>query len=170
MVLPEGWSHEERWFNAAVAAPQTSGNRVSWQLTALAAVKDEPRRPPYRAVAGRMAINFIPPQTQLAGKSHRSWDDVARWYGTLTAERRAVSAEVQAKAAALTAGKQTTLEKIAALAAFAQRDIRYVAIEIGVGALQPHPAASILTSRFGDCKDKVTLLAAMLKAIPRSFS
>jgi Domain of Unknown Function with PDB structure (DUF3857)/Transglutaminase-like superfamily len=165
VVLPEGWSHEERWFNAAVAAPQTSGNRVTWQLTGLAAVKEEPRRPPYRAVAGRMAINFIPPQTQLAGKSHRSWDDVARWYGTLTAERRAPSAEVQAKAAALTAGKQTTLEKIAALAAFAQRDIRYVAIEIGVGALQPHPATSILTSRFGDCKDKVTLLAAMLKSI-----
>ena len=165
VVLPDGWSHEERWFNAAAGAPQTSGNRTSWQLTGVAAVKDEPRRPPERAVAGRMAINFIPPQTQLAGKSHRSWDDVARWYAALAADRRVPTAEVQAKANALTAGKQTTMEKIAALAAFAQRDVRYVAIEIGVGAFQPHSAPSILSSRYGDCKDKVTLLAAMLKAI-----
>ena len=165
LVLPEGWTHEERWFNAAPVAPQTSGNRASWQLTGIAAVKDEPRRPPYRAVAGRMAINFIPPQTQLAGKSHRSWDDVGRWYAALAADRRVPTAEVQAKASALVAGKQTAIEKVAALAAFAQRDIRYVAIEIGVGAIQPHPAPAILSSRFGDCKDKVTLLAAMLKAI-----
>lgn len=165
LVLPGGWTHDERWFNAAPAAPQTDGNRTSWQLSGIAAVKDEPRRPPYRAVAGRMAINLIPPQAQLSGKSHRSWDDVARWYAALAADRRVPSAEVQAKANALVAGKQTAMEKIAALAAFAQRDIRYVAIEIGVGAIQPHAAPAILTSRFGDCKDKVTLLAAMLKAI-----
>jgi len=165
VVLPAGWTHEERWFNAAPAEPRTSGNGATWQLTGLAAVKDEPRRPPYRAVAGRMAINFIPPQAQLSGKSHRSWDDVAKWYAALAAERRAPSAEIQAKATALVAGKQSAMEKIAALAAFAQRDIRYVAIEIGVGAIQPHPAPAILASRFGDCKDKVTLLAAMLKAI-----
>ena len=165
IVLPNGWSHEERWFNAAAVEPQTSGNHVAWQLSGLAAVKDEPRRPPRRAVAGRMAINFIPPQTQLSGKSHRSWDDVARWYAALTADRRAASPEIQAKASALVNGKQTAIERIAALAAFAQRDVRYVAIEIGVGAFQPHPAASIFTSRFGDCKDKATLLSAMLKTI-----
>ncbi|HEV2722011.1 MAG TPA: DUF3857 and transglutaminase domain-containing protein [Thermoanaerobaculia bacterium] len=165
VVLPATWTHEERWFNAAPAAPQTNGNGATWQLTGIAAVKDEPRRPPYRAVAGRMAINFIPPQAQLSGKSHRSWDDVGRWYAALTSDRRMPSPEIQAKANALVTGKKTTLEKIAALAAFAQREVRYVAIEIGVGALQPHPAPSILTSRFGDCKDKVTLLAAMLKSI-----
>lgn len=165
VVLPEGWSHEERWFNAVATAPQTSGNRTTWQMTGIPAVKDEPRRPPYRAVAGRMAINFVPSQADLAGKSHRSWDDIARWYGALTADRRVITPELQAKANALTAGKQTAWEKIAALASFAQRDVRYVAIEIGVGAFQPHPAGSILTSRFGDCKDKVTLLSSMLKAI-----
>ena len=57
----------------------------------------------------------------------------------------------------------TLFDKIKALAVFAQRDIRYVAIEIGIGGYQPHPAREVFTNRYGDCKDKVTLLGAMLR-------
>ena len=46
-----------------------------------------------------------------------------------------------------------------------QRDIRYVAIEIGIGGYQPHPAADVFHFRYGDCKDKVTLLGSMLQVI-----
>jgi hypothetical protein len=52
-----------------------------------------------------------------------------------------------------------------ALAGFVQRDIRYVAIELGIGGYQPHPAVDVFTHRYGDCKDKVTLMASMLKEI-----
>ena len=52
-----------------------------------------------------------------------------------------------------------------ALAGFVQRDIRYVAIELGIGGYQPHPATDVFTHRYGDCKDKVTLMASMLKEI-----
>ena len=55
--------------------------------------------------------------------------------------------------------------RLRAPAAFAQRDIRYVAIEIGIGAYQPHAARDVLLNRYGDCKDKVTLLAAMLQEV-----
>src|SRR5437899_895658 len=43
--------------------------------------------------------------------------------------------------------------KIRALAAFVQKDIRYVAIEIGIGGYQPHSAQDIFANRYGDCKD-----------------
>ena len=46
-----------------------------------------------------------------------------------------------------------------------QREIRYVGIEIGIGGLQPHPAADVFKYRYGDCKDKATLLIAMLNAV-----
>jgi hypothetical protein len=52
-----------------------------------------------------------------------------------------------------------------ALARFVQRDVRYVAIELGIGGYQPHPAVDVFTHRYGDCKDKVTLMASMLKEI-----
>jgi hypothetical protein len=52
-----------------------------------------------------------------------------------------------------------------ALAGFVQSDIRYVAIELGIGGLQPHSAPNVFAHRYGDCKDKVTLLSTMLKEI-----
>ena len=55
-----------------------------------------------------------------------------------------------------------------ALASFVQKDIRYVAIELGIGGVQPHPAAEVFAHRYGDCKDKVT--SAVLDAQGRSAS
>ncbi len=37
-----------------------------------------------------------------------------------------------------------------------------MAIEIGVGGYQPHPAADVFKNKYGDCKDKATLLITML--------
>jgi hypothetical protein len=49
-----------------------------------------------------------------------------------------------------------------AVANFVQHDIRYVAIELGIGGFQPHPAMETFEHRYGDCKDKATLLSSML--------
>ena len=46
-----------------------------------------------------------------------------------------------------------------------QRNIRYVGIEIGIGGLQPHTADDVFRNRYGDCKDKATLLRAMLENV-----
>ena len=58
-----------------------------------------------------------------------------------------------------------TLDQIKALTDFMQRQIRYVAIEIGIGGVQPHPAATVFQYKYGDCKDKATLLSSMLHEI-----
>ena len=52
-----------------------------------------------------------------------------------------------------------------ALSEFMQKDIRYVEIALGIGGVQPHPARDVFSNRYGDCKDKVTLLSAMLKEV-----
>jgi hypothetical protein len=52
-----------------------------------------------------------------------------------------------------------------AIADFMQRDIRYVAISLGIGGVQPHPATEIFNHRYGDCKDKATLMSSMLHEI-----
>ena len=43
-------------------------------------------------------------------------------------------------------------------------NIRYIGVAFGIGRYQPHTAAEILANQYGDCKDKHTLLAAMLAA------
>jgi hypothetical protein len=39
-----------------------------------------------------------------------------------------------------------------------------VAIFLGNGGYEPHDAATVLENRYGDCKDHVALLEALLKA------
>jgi hypothetical protein len=165
LTLPEGWSHDEHWARATAKAPQVVAGQTVWELTDISPVKEAPHRPPFASIAGRMSVNFSPPQEQHAGKNHRTWSDVGKWYASLVGTRRDPTPAIKAKAAQLTEGKTTTLAKIAALAAFAQRDVRYVAIEIGIGGIQPHPADDVLSNRYGDCKDKATLLSALLRSI-----
>src|SRR4029077_3447805 len=52
-----------------------------------------------------------------------------------------------------------------ALFAFASTKIRYVAVDPGIGALEPHAAEEVLKNGFGDCKDKHILLTALLSAV-----
>jgi hypothetical protein len=160
LVLPAGWTHDEKWFNAPSITPQTSANQFVWELKDVPAVGPEIGRPSLAAVAGRMAINF-----SRSTQQPRTWSDFGRWYAELAGGRRTSTPALQAKVRELTNGKTTMLEKITSLASFAQHDIRYVAIEIGIGGYQPHPAEQIFSNRYGDCKDKVTALSAMLSEI-----
>jgi transglutaminase-like putative cysteine protease len=43
-----------------------------------------------------------------------------------------------------------------------KKNIRYVAIYLSVGRVVPHDAATVLQNKFGDCKDKATLMSALL--------
>lgn len=44
------------------------------------------------------------------------------------------------------------------------KNIRYVAVYIGNGGIEPHSAESILKNGYGDCKDHVVILEALLAA------
>lgn len=160
LTLPAGWTHSERWYNGAAPTPVSGPVTTIWEVTNVAAVKEEVSMPPWRSVVGRMAVNFLPPSA--SGSGQQSWDDVGRWYWQLAGPRRTPTPRLQARTRELTAGKSEMLDRLRALAAFAQHDVRYVAIEIGVGGYQPHTADEIFANRYGDCKDKVTVLGTML--------
>ncbi|MHA4806475.1 DUF3857 domain-containing protein [Flavitalea flava] len=46
---------------------------------------------------------------------------------------------------------------------FVQNEVRYLGLEIGPNTHQPHTPAQVFTQRYGDCKDKAFLLAAILQ-------
>jgi hypothetical protein len=108
-----------------------------------------------------MIVSLFPPGG--VKKGFQSWSEMGKWYSTLTNGRRDPSPEIKQKVTALTASAATPLAKMQSLAAFVQSDIRYVAILLGIGGVQPHPATDIFANRYGDCKDKATLLSSMLK-------
>ena len=165
LQLPAGWEYKASWLNHTEVAPAQSGNNQwQWTVSSVPAIKNESDMPPQRGIQGQMIVSFVP-SGGAQGKTFASWRDMGLWYVDLTRGRRDASPEIRQKVVALTASSPALLAKMQALARFVQRDVRYVAIELGIGGYQPHPAIDVFTHRYGDCKDKATLMASMLKEI-----
>jgi transglutaminase-like putative cysteine protease len=64
----------------------------------------------------------------------------------------------------ITAGLADPRAKAIALAEWVRHNIRYVGVYVGTGGVVPHPAATVLRTRYGDCKDHAMLLHALLSA------
>jgi Flp pilus assembly protein TadD len=94
----------------------------------------------------------------------QSWDQVAQWYAKLENGRVDPTPEIRAKTLELIQGQVDELDKIEALYEYVSKNIRYVSLSFGLGRYQPHSAAEVFANQYGDCKDKHTLLAAMLAA------
>src|SRR5229473_8029492 len=106
--------------------------------------------------------NEIGPDVQIT--TFADWKQLAQWYARLQSERMVVDESVRNKAAELTKGADTPTEKARRLYDFVARNVRYVSLSFGIGRYQPHAASDVLQSGYGDCKDKHTLLSAMLRA------
>jgi len=102
------------------------------------------------------------PDVQIS--TFKDWQAIARWYAKLQGERVVVDDAVRRKAADLTKGATTQQEKARRLYDYVARNIRYVSLSFGVGRYQPHAAPEVLAGSYGDCKDKHTLLSALLRA------
>jgi hypothetical protein len=164
LQLPPGWEYKATWLNYPEAKAAQTGNQSQWVVSEVKALRPEDEMPPWAGVAGQLIVSFFPPGGAV-NRGFQNWQQMGVWYQGLINGRQEASPEIKQKVAALTASAGTPLEKMKALAQFAQRDIRYVAIELGIGGWQPHPAAEVFTHRYGDCKDKVTLMAAMLHEV-----
>ena len=92
-----------------------------------------------------------------------SWQAMATAYSQIV-DQHAVAATVQPIVDKLIAGKNTPAEKETAILDYLDREIRYTGIEFDEAALIPHELTEILTHKYGDCKDKATLLVTMLRA------
>jgi len=93
----------------------------------------------------------------------QSWQQIATEYSRIV--DAAIDPEAARKLATeITAGKKSRDEKIAALMDYLGREIRYTGIEFGDAALVPHTQSEVIAHKYGDCKDKATLLVALLRA------
>jgi tetratricopeptide (TPR) repeat protein/transglutaminase-like putative cysteine protease len=103
------------------------------------------------------------PDVQLT--TYKNWNEVAAWYAALAKGRNQPTPEIRAKAAELTAGRSTDLDKMQALYNYVAKNIRYVSLSFGLGRYQPHTAAEVFKNQYGDCKDKDVLLSALLQSV-----
>jgi hypothetical protein len=165
LQLPADWEFKASWVNHSEVKPTEAGKNLwQWEVTNVGAIRHEPAMPPVEGVAGQMVVTLFPAGGK-APTGFAAWDDLGKWVNALLAGRVEASPELKQQVASLTAGKNTQLAKMQAIARFVQHDIRYVAIELGIGGWQPHPAPEVFAHRYGDCKDKATLTRSMLREI-----
>jgi hypothetical protein len=166
LVLPSSFTYSTTWaHHPKVDAIDLENQRYRWEMNNEPAIDIErvPMSPSAVSLAGRMSIHYAGPT--LTFPEDGTWQGIGEWYTALSKDRLAATPDIAAKSAELTAGKTDFYDKAEAIGDFVQQQIRYVAIEIGIGGNQPHPAEDIFRGRYGDCKDKSTLLSAMLSTV-----
>lgn len=161
--LASGWRFKSEWMNHKEEKPTEENGALQWQITDIPRIENEPRRPPDRGLQGGVVFTFF--NDKMPARSYRNWSDIGSWYAQLSSNARDANSALVQKVQELAPANLPLIQRIKALAGFAQHDVRYVAIEIGVGGYKPHSAADIFTHRYGDCKDKATVLSAMLAQI-----
>jgi hypothetical protein len=163
--LPAGWKNYTAWLrHEAVNGTELSPNHWHWELEDVPAIdlSEVPMAPSEEALAGRMVIHYS--AADLPTGDQR-WAEIGNWYDALASPRTEAPLEINAKAKEIAGPSADFKSKIQNVAGFMQREIRYVGIEVGIGGLQPHSAVDVFKYRYGDCKDKATLLISMLSAV-----
>jgi hypothetical protein len=173
LVLPPDWHYSvaarnavaERKDDPGVATSQPAPGHYRWQIDRVSGVdlEDVPMTPEFESMAGRLVVRYSR-DPQPTGDD-ALWTAIGDWYTTLASPSAQATPDLSAKAKELVAGQTDFTAKIQSIASYMQRNIRYVGIEIGIGGLQPHTADAVFRNRYGDCKDKATLLRAMLESV-----
>lgn len=166
LELPAGFTYSTVWaHHASVKEADLESRRWRWEINETPAIDLEHvlHRPPELALAGRMTIHYSSVAKPADIKD--GWKDIGEWYDGLSRARLAPTPELSAKASELAAGKADFYDKTEVIAEFVQKQVRYFVIEMGIGGYQPHFAGDIYRNRYGDCKDKATVLSSMLSTV-----
>jgi len=115
---------------------------------------------------GYRPVGLPPEETHypyVAFTTGRSWQEVARAYHGIV--DRQVEASDLGNVDVPGEELPSQWEQIAARVAWMQSAVRYTGINLGEAAIVPRPPAQTLARRYGDCKDKATLLVAALREL-----
>ena len=163
--LPPGGHYADAWRGFPPVKPvEVAPDHIRWEIKDMPALDLENLRstPVWGALAARMAVKWG--DLAVKGKDDQ-WRAIGQWFTTLENHRPDPTPEITAKAQELTAAAPGFYAKIVPIADYIQKNIRYFVVERGIGGFQAHNASDIFRNRYGDCKDKSTLVISMLQAI-----
>lgn len=167
ITLPEGWTAQTHTFNRESIPPEVKGRSQTWALRQLSATTSEPLGPPHRARLPWLALDFLPPpEAKNIRVSLPSWSAVSAYFSSHYETASTPDSALKAKASALVKDATSTWERIERLCRYAQT-VNYISINLNgatAGGMIPRGASRVLQCNYGDCKDKTTLLRALLRA------
>ena len=111
--------------------------------------------------------NMMPGLAEVSPYIHistfKDWKNVGDWYWGLIQDQFTLDNESKKVVAELIAGKGNTLDKVRAIHNWVVQNTRYIGLEFGIHGHKPYKAYEVFSRKYGDCKDKATLLISMLK-------
>ncbi|MGH9487643.1 MAG: DUF3857 domain-containing protein [Terriglobales bacterium] len=122
-----------------------------WSARSLAAQIGEPNSTP-----------DIERQPYVEVSAFRTWDQFGAWYRHLIRNTFVMNAQMAQTVDQLIQGKTTEAAKVDAIYRWVIQNTHYVALEFGIHGYRPYPVTQVFQRRYGDCKDKASLLIAML--------
>ncbi|WP_406706531.1 DUF3857 domain-containing transglutaminase family protein [Sodalis sp.] len=100
----------------------------------------------------------------IMASTYSEWPQLAKSYQLKASAAAKVTPDIQAMADKITANISDRRKRAEAIYRWVAQNIRYVAVYLGNGGLEPNSAQSILDNHYGDCKDHVVILEALLAA------
>lgn len=162
--VPAGWTVRHDWRRGETHEPRVAGDVTVWELRDLQPIEEETLGESPVDVTPRLVVSFEPPaDVELRPARVTDWRAVAAWFERLAQDREKATPEVSSRADAVFTGIEPDFfSRVGAASTYVRDRVRYVAKEVGVGGYLPRPAAEVLRDLYGDCKDKGTLLRALL--------
>ncbi|MEK6606145.1 MAG: DUF3857 domain-containing protein [Myxococcota bacterium] len=137
------------------AVEETSDTRVyRWSVANAPGIEADPGMPGWTEVAAYLHVS-----------TYASWAQVASWYRGLLREALVPDEEVRRAAREAVLGIEDPRERVRAIYRLVVRRTRYVGLEFGIHGYRPYRVPLVWARKFGDCKDKASLLVAMLREI-----
>ena len=161
--LPPSRTHSEAWHHFQPVKPvEVAPNHWRWEIKDVHALdlREVKSAPDWIALAARMSLQWG--DAAVEGNDNQ-WRAIGQWETTLEANRPDPSPEITSQTQTLIAGAPDFYTKLSRITDYIQKNIRYFIVERGIGGWQANHAADIYRNRYGDCKDKTTLLISMLQ-------
>jgi len=112
----------------------------------------EPAMPPWLEVARYLSVS-----------TYATWGALGRWYEDLIRDQLRLDDELRAVARRMKAAAKDEPDLVRRLYEYVVTETRYVGIELGIHGWKPYPVTEVHRRRYGDCKDKASLLVALLR-------
>ncbi len=123
-----------------------------WEYKNIPQIIKEKSMPPEDEVAFRILVTTM-----------NSWEEFSNWWRKKIAGKTEPDESIKRKVAELTKNLSTPKEKMEAIFDYVKGEIRYVSIDLGKSGYEPENAKQVFENKYGDCKDKSTLLISMLR-------
>jgi tetratricopeptide (TPR) repeat protein len=104
----------------------------------------------------------VAPLPWVGVSTAKSWQVLATRYAEIV-EKQLANQSLEKQTREAIGNAKDRREIVARVLAWIQKRVRYAGVEVGESSVVPRPPLTTLSNQYGDCKDKATLLVAMLR-------